>query len=63
MPYPCMQGFDANMAAVLQNYYPKALMSEMSLYLHRALVDLHNAFPSSSFIAIDNLMTLGQVCR
>ena len=31
---------------VLQHFYPKALMSELSLYMHRALVDLHAAFPN-----------------
>eukprot|EP00195_Chlamydomonas_chlamydogama_P000429 CAMPEP_0202918372 /NCGR_PEP_ID=MMETSP1392-20130828/73280_1 /ASSEMBLY_ACC=CAM_ASM_000868 /TAXON_ID=225041 /ORGANISM="Chlamydomonas chlamydogama, Strain SAG 11-48b" /LENGTH=152 /DNA_ID=CAMNT_0049611409 /DNA_START=69 /DNA_END=523 /DNA_ORIENTATION=- len=49
------------MKDVLKNYYPKALMSELALYMHRALLDLYNAFPSNSCIDIDNLLNLGQV--
>ncbi|GAX83154.1 hypothetical protein CEUSTIGMA_g10580.t1 [Chlamydomonas eustigma] len=56
-----INGFDENMTDVLKSFYPKALMSELSLYMHRSLVDLHAAFPSSLYINIDNLMTLGQV--
>jgi hypothetical protein len=46
---------------VLNQYYPKALMSELALYTHLSIQDLANAFPNRSFIEIDNLLNLGQV--
>jgi hypothetical protein len=38
--------------AVLQHYYPKALMSELALYTHLALVDLAAAFPNKPLIEV-----------
>ena len=46
---------------MLDRYYPKALMSELSLYLHRSLCDLHAVFPSQTAISVDNLLSFGQV--
>lgn len=40
------EGFDQNMKDMLQQYYPKSLMSELSCYMHHSLMDLYNAFPS-----------------
>ncbi len=36
-------------------------MGELSLYMHRSLVDMHQAFPNSTLISVDNLLTLGMV--
>ena len=36
-------------------------MSELSLYLHRSLVELHAVFPSQTAISVDNLLNFGQV--
>ncbi len=47
--------------AVLAQYYPTALMSELALYTHKALLDLHNAFPNRTYIEVDNLLNLGQI--
>ena len=58
-----LQGFDQSLMDVLVQFYPKALMSELSLYAHRSLMDLHNAFPNSVIIGVDNLFNLGQVGR
>ncbi|GAX75211.1 hypothetical protein CEUSTIGMA_g2655.t1 [Chlamydomonas eustigma] len=55
------QGFDENMSKVLQHYYPKALMSELSYYMHHTLMDLHISFPNASNINIDNFLSLGQM--
>lgn len=54
-------GLDSTMQDMLSHYYPKALMSELALYMHKSLVDLANAFPNQQHVEIDNLMTLGQV--
>ncbi len=47
--------------SVLAQYYPTALMSELALYTHKALLDLHNAFPNRTYIEVDNLLNLGQI--
>ncbi|KAJ9510699.1 hypothetical protein QJQ45_027671 [Haematococcus lacustris] len=46
---------------VLAQYYPTSLMSELSHYCHRSLLDLATAFPNCHGIEIDNLMNLGQI--
>lgn len=46
---------------ILQEYYPKALLSELALYLNRSLIDLHYSFPNTRFIHVDNLLSFGQV--
>lgn len=55
------EGFDAEMESVLQTYYPKQLLSELAEYQSRAIADLLQAFPNSTHIEVDNLLTLGQV--
>ena len=60
LPDP-FQGFDGTMNEVLRSFYPKALMSELALYSHRALADLQASFPNSTSINVDNLYNLGQV--
>ncbi|GFR45688.1 hypothetical protein Agub_g7103 [Astrephomene gubernaculifera] len=55
------EGFGAEMEAVLQLYYPKQLLSELANYQGRAIKDLLEAFPGSTTIEVDNLLTLGQV--
>ncbi|GFH25956.1 uncharacterized protein HaLaN_24012 [Haematococcus lacustris] len=54
-------GWDTTMRVVLAQYYPTSLMSELSHYCHRSLLDLATAFPNCHGIEIDNLMNLGQI--